>query len=165
MVIQLKLMTSWAVVCDVYFLEPQVKRPDEKSSEFADRLQQIIADKAKLKIAPWDGYLKYYNLAAKVGHCHCNQLSLPCMSKPSAIPTHPDHNKLILSLMRRGTNAGLCWHVCDDEQADFQSCVNLLQVVTFDMSLAAALQQSSGSAGKAVTLSAFMRDRLHLKSA
>ena len=25
----------------------------------------MIADKAGLKIAPWDGYLKYYNLAEK----------------------------------------------------------------------------------------------------
>ena len=27
----------------------------------------MIADKARLKVAPWDGYLKYYNLGEKVG--------------------------------------------------------------------------------------------------
>ena len=63
---QLKLMSSWAVVCDVYFLEPQVKRPEETSQQFAERVQGMIASRAKLKVAPWDGYLKYYNLASRV---------------------------------------------------------------------------------------------------
>ena len=63
---QLKLMTSWAVVCDVYFLEPQTKQEDESSQQFAERVQKLIAKRATLHIAPWDGYLKYYNLADKV---------------------------------------------------------------------------------------------------
>lgn len=65
-VLQLKLMTSWAVVCDVYFLEPQTKHEDESSQQFAERVQKLIANRAKLHIAPWDGYLKYYNLGDKV---------------------------------------------------------------------------------------------------
>ena len=65
-VAQLRLMTSWAVVCDVYFLPPQQKRPEESSQQFAERVQRIIAARAKLTVAPWDGYLKYYNLGAKV---------------------------------------------------------------------------------------------------
>ena len=65
-VLQLKLMTSWAVVCDVYFLEPQTKHKDESSQQFAERVQKLIANRAKLHIAPWDGYLKYYNLGDKV---------------------------------------------------------------------------------------------------
>lgn len=64
--LQLKLMTSWAVVCDVYFLEPQTKHKDESSQQFAERVQKLIANRAKLHIAPWDGYLKYYNLGDKV---------------------------------------------------------------------------------------------------
>ena len=60
-------MTSWAVVCDVYFLEPQTKHKDESSQQFAERVQKLIASRAKLHIAPWDGYLKYYNLGDKVG--------------------------------------------------------------------------------------------------
>jgi glycerol-3-phosphate O-acyltransferase 3/4 len=60
-----KLMTSWAVVCDVYFLEPTSKKPGETSQEFAERVQKMIADRANLRIAPWDGYLKYYNLGDK----------------------------------------------------------------------------------------------------
>lgn len=39
----LKLMTSWAVVCDVYFLEPQKIRPGETGDQFAGRVQAMIA--------------------------------------------------------------------------------------------------------------------------
>lgn len=60
------LMTSWAVVCDVFFLEPQIRQTKESAQEFAERVQRLIAKKANLKIAPWDGYLKYYNLGKKV---------------------------------------------------------------------------------------------------
>lgn len=60
-----KIMRSWALVADVWFLEPQTRRPEESASEFAERVQRLIADKARLKIAPWDGYLKYYNLGEK----------------------------------------------------------------------------------------------------
>lgn len=61
-----KLMRSWAVVCDVWFLEPQARKPGEAASAFAERVQRLIAARAGLTIAPWDGYLKYYNLGAKV---------------------------------------------------------------------------------------------------
>ncbi|KAI8471890.1 MAG: acyltransferase-domain-containing protein [Monoraphidium minutum] len=61
----LKLMTSWAVVCDVYFLEPQRKRDEESTDQFASRVQEMIANKAKLRVVPWDGYLKYYNLGER----------------------------------------------------------------------------------------------------
>lgn len=60
-----KLMCSWALVCDVWFLEPQTRRPDETAQQFAERVQRMIADKARLRVAPWDGYLKYYNLGDK----------------------------------------------------------------------------------------------------
>lgn len=62
------------MVCDVYFLEPQVKRPEESSQQFAERVQGMIANRAKLKIAPWDGYLKYYNLASRVSAVSLTQL-------------------------------------------------------------------------------------------
>ncbi|GMH32616.1 hypothetical protein BSKO_00450 [Bryopsis sp. KO-2023] len=61
----LKMMTSWAVVCDVYFLEPQSLQAGETPQEFSSRVQKIIADQARLRIVPWDGYLKYYNLGEK----------------------------------------------------------------------------------------------------
>ncbi|KAL6561020.1 Glycerol-3-phosphate acyltransferase 9 [Orobanche gracilis] len=55
----LQLMTSWAVVCDVWYLEPQNLEPGETPIEFAERVRDIISIRAGLKKVPWDGYLKY----------------------------------------------------------------------------------------------------------
>lgn len=54
------LMTSWCVVADVWFLEPQVRAKGETSVEFAGRVQRKIADVAGLKAVDWDGYMKYW---------------------------------------------------------------------------------------------------------
>ncbi|KAK3273330.1 hypothetical protein CYMTET_18421 [Cymbomonas tetramitiformis] len=56
----LRLMTSWAVMCDVWYLDPQDKLPEESSAAFAERVQKMICDKAGIKVVPWDGMLKYY---------------------------------------------------------------------------------------------------------
>ena len=61
-----ELMTSWAVVADVYFLEPQHKQPGETSIEFAARVQKMIAKKARLKVVPWNGMLKYFSPSPKL---------------------------------------------------------------------------------------------------
>ncbi|XP_020692180.1 glycerol-3-phosphate acyltransferase 9 isoform X2 [Dendrobium catenatum] len=61
-----RLMTSWAVVCDVWYLEPQYLRPDETSIEFAERIRDMIAARAGLKKVPWDGYLKYFRPSSKL---------------------------------------------------------------------------------------------------
>ncbi|KAI4367345.1 hypothetical protein MLD38_023093 [Melastoma candidum] len=55
----LQLMTSWAVVCNVWYLEPQRIRPGETAIEFAERVRDIISVRAGLQKVPWDGYLKY----------------------------------------------------------------------------------------------------------
>ncbi|TVU38614.1 hypothetical protein EJB05_11998 [Eragrostis curvula] len=54
-----RLMTSWAVVCDVWYLEPQYLREGETAIEFAERVRDMIAARAGLKKVPWDGYLKH----------------------------------------------------------------------------------------------------------
>lgn len=56
----LTLMLSWAVVCDVHFMEPQAKHEGEKSEDFADRVRSMIAERAGLKKVRWDGMYKYY---------------------------------------------------------------------------------------------------------
>ncbi|XP_031486729.1 glycerol-3-phosphate acyltransferase 9 [Nymphaea colorata] len=62
----LRLMTSWAVVCDVWYLEPQTLKPGETSIEFAERVRDMISVRAGLKKVPWDGYLKYYRPSPKL---------------------------------------------------------------------------------------------------
>ncbi|CAL5072370.1 unnamed protein product [Urochloa decumbens] len=54
-----RLMTSWAVVCDVWYLTPQYLREGETSIAFAERVREMIAARAGLKKVPWDGYLKH----------------------------------------------------------------------------------------------------------
>jgi glycerol-3-phosphate O-acyltransferase 3/4 len=62
----IELMTSWAVVADVYFLEPQEKAEGETAIEFASRVQNMIAKKAGLKVVPWNGMLKYFKPSPKL---------------------------------------------------------------------------------------------------
>eukprot|EP00270_Netrium_digitus_P009440 TRINITY_DN2867_c0_g1_i1.p1 TRINITY_DN2867_c0_g1~~TRINITY_DN2867_c0_g1_i1.p1 ORF type:complete len:409 (+),score=94.78 TRINITY_DN2867_c0_g1_i1:152-1378(+) len=61
-----RLMTSWAVVCDVWYMEPQSIRPGETAIEFAERVRDMIAKRAGIKKVPWDGYLKYYRPSPKL---------------------------------------------------------------------------------------------------
>ncbi|KAF3600592.1 hypothetical protein F2Q69_00032833 [Brassica cretica] len=61
----LQLMTSWAVVCEVWYLEPQTIRPGETAIEFAERVRDMISHRAGLKKVPWDGYLKYSRPSSK----------------------------------------------------------------------------------------------------
>lgn len=61
-----RLMTSWAVVCDVWYLEPQYLKPGETSIEFAERVRDMISVRAGLKKVPWDGYLKYFRPSPKL---------------------------------------------------------------------------------------------------
>ena len=63
-----RLMTSWAVVADVWFLEPQVRREGESADAFSSRVQGMIAARAGLRVVPWDGYLKYYFLGERHPH-------------------------------------------------------------------------------------------------
>lgn len=59
------LMTSWAVVCDVYYLEPQTIEEGESAVQFANRVKEMIAAKAELQCVPWDGYLKHLRPSSK----------------------------------------------------------------------------------------------------
>ncbi len=54
------LMTSWCVVCDVWYMDPMYIQPGESAVEFAKRVQVAIARRAGLKPVDWDGYMKYW---------------------------------------------------------------------------------------------------------
>jgi glycerol-3-phosphate O-acyltransferase 3/4 len=60
----MRLMTSWALVADVWYLEPQRRAPGESVDAFAERVRGIISERAGLKTVPWDGLLKYYRPSA-----------------------------------------------------------------------------------------------------
>ena len=52
------LMTSWAIVCDVYYLEPTKITDNETAIEFAQRVKADICRKGGLVDLPWDGMIK-----------------------------------------------------------------------------------------------------------
>lgn len=59
------LMTSWAVVCDVYYMEPQTIRQDESPVQFANRIKRLICERAELVSLNWDGFLKRHRISPK----------------------------------------------------------------------------------------------------
>jgi glycerol-3-phosphate O-acyltransferase 3/4 len=59
------LMTSWAVVCDVWYMDPMTRREGESAIDFAKRVQNAIARRGGLKAVDWDGYMKYWSPSAR----------------------------------------------------------------------------------------------------
>ncbi|KAM6120521.1 glycerol-3-phosphate acyltransferase 3-like [Pterocles gutturalis] len=56
------VMTSWAIVCNVWYLPPMVKEEEEDAVHFADRVKAVIAAQGGMSVLPWDGGLKRKNV-------------------------------------------------------------------------------------------------------
>ncbi|XP_054447770.1 glycerol-3-phosphate acyltransferase 3 [Pteronotus mesoamericanus] len=54
----LRMMTSWAIVCDVWYLPPMTREEGEDAVRFANRVKSAIAVQGGLTELPWDGGLK-----------------------------------------------------------------------------------------------------------
>uniref|UniRef100_A0A2K6G307 Glycerol-3-phosphate acyltransferase 4 n=1 Tax=Propithecus coquereli TaxID=379532 RepID=A0A2K6G307_PROCO len=54
----LRMMTSWAVVCSVWYLPPVTREADEDAVQFANRVKSAIARQGGLVDLLWDGGLK-----------------------------------------------------------------------------------------------------------
>ncbi|XP_054059665.1 glycerol-3-phosphate acyltransferase 3 isoform X2 [Rissa tridactyla] len=54
----LRIMTSWAIVCNVWYLPPMVREEGEDAVQFANRVKSAIARQGGLTELPWDGGLK-----------------------------------------------------------------------------------------------------------
>lgn len=52
------MMTSWAIVCDVWYLPPMTRGEDESAIDFANRVKGVIAKQGGLVDLVWDGQLK-----------------------------------------------------------------------------------------------------------
>eukprot|EP00112_Aurelia_sp_Birch-Aquarium-sp1_P004646 Seg1526.3 transcript_id=Seg1526.3/GoldUCD/mRNA.D3Y31 product="Glycerol-3-phosphate acyltransferase 3" protein_id=Seg1526.3/GoldUCD/D3Y31 len=57
----LNMITSWAIVCDVWYLPPMKIQDGENSIQFANRVKKLIARKGGLVDLVWDGQLKRSN--------------------------------------------------------------------------------------------------------
>lgn len=47
------VMTSWAIVADVWYLPPMRQEPDEDAFQFADRVKSVIARRGGLVDCVW----------------------------------------------------------------------------------------------------------------
>nr|CAH7723038.1 unnamed protein product [Callosobruchus chinensis] len=52
------MMTSWAIVCDVWYLPPMMQDESESAIDFANRVKSVIAKQGGLVDLMWDGQLK-----------------------------------------------------------------------------------------------------------
>ncbi|KRF98010.1 uncharacterized protein Dwil_GK21924, isoform B [Drosophila willistoni] len=52
------MMTSWAIVCDVWYLPPMYRQDGESAIDFANRVKGVIAKQGGLVDLVWDGQLK-----------------------------------------------------------------------------------------------------------
>uniref|UniRef100_A0A0N4ZC46 PlsC domain-containing protein n=1 Tax=Parastrongyloides trichosuri TaxID=131310 RepID=A0A0N4ZC46_PARTI len=64
------MMTSWAIICDVWYLPPMTKHDDEDAIEFARRVKKCIAEKGGLVDLEWDGQLKRTKVSNKLINEH-----------------------------------------------------------------------------------------------
>ncbi|KAB5528212.1 hypothetical protein PHYPO_G00137760 [Pangasianodon hypophthalmus] len=54
----LRMMTSWAIVCNVWYLPPMTQQEGEDAVQFANRVKSLIARQGGLVDLSWDGGLK-----------------------------------------------------------------------------------------------------------
>ncbi|XP_072311525.1 glycerol-3-phosphate acyltransferase 4-like [Eucyclogobius newberryi] len=54
----LRMMSSWAIVCSVWYLPPMNREERESAAEFANRVKSAIASQGGLVDLVWDGGLK-----------------------------------------------------------------------------------------------------------
>ncbi|XP_077991920.1 glycerol-3-phosphate acyltransferase 4-like [Glandiceps talaboti] len=52
------MFTSWALVCDVWYLPPMTQKENESAAQFAGRVKSAIAKQGGLLDLVWDGQLK-----------------------------------------------------------------------------------------------------------
>ncbi|MPC49412.1 Glycerol-3-phosphate acyltransferase 3 [Portunus trituberculatus] len=53
------MMTSWAIVCDVWYLPPTRRAPNESAAAFANRVKAQIAHRGGFVQLAWDGFVKF----------------------------------------------------------------------------------------------------------
>uniref|UniRef100_A0A7E4VPV4 PlsC domain-containing protein n=1 Tax=Panagrellus redivivus TaxID=6233 RepID=A0A7E4VPV4_PANRE len=60
------MMTSWALICDVWYLPSVTRQDDETAIDFARRVKRMIAKKGGLVDLEWDGNLKRSNVPERL---------------------------------------------------------------------------------------------------
>uniref|UniRef100_A0A0K0EV59 PlsC domain-containing protein n=1 Tax=Strongyloides venezuelensis TaxID=75913 RepID=A0A0K0EV59_STRVS len=61
-----RIMTSWALICHVWYLPPMTRHENESAVEFANRVKKVIAQAGGLVDLEWDGQLKRMKVPEKM---------------------------------------------------------------------------------------------------
>ncbi|KAI1725728.1 acyltransferase domain-containing protein [Ditylenchus destructor] len=62
----MQMITSWAIICHVWYLPPMEKMENEDAIDFASRVKKAIARRAGLLDLEWDGQLKRSKIPPKL---------------------------------------------------------------------------------------------------
>ncbi|KAE9553723.1 hypothetical protein FO519_003078 [Halicephalobus sp. NKZ332] len=62
----MQMMSSWAIICHVWYLPSMQKLPNEDAIQFANRVKKTIAIRAGLTDLEWDGQLKRSRVPEKM---------------------------------------------------------------------------------------------------
>lgn len=65
------MMTSWAIVCDVWYLPPMYQNENESGADFANRVKRVIADQGGLVDLVW-----YANLCTLETFSHSSKINV-----------------------------------------------------------------------------------------
>ncbi|KAA0202800.1 hypothetical protein HAZT_HAZT008657 [Hyalella azteca] len=76
-------MTSWAIVCDVWYLPPVTRQPHETAIDFANRVKAAIAVKGGLSDVSIDGFLKANPPKADLKSQYQREFAKHCMPDTS----------------------------------------------------------------------------------
>lgn len=61
----IRLMTSWCLVVDIYFMDAKKREPGEATLPFVNRVKAAIAKQAGIINKPWDGFMKHVRPSPK----------------------------------------------------------------------------------------------------
>lgn len=87
------MLTSWALVCDVYYLPPTRRLPNENAIAFANRVKSLIARKGGLVDLQWDGMIKRKKLSERIRQTLMD-LERQHFLESSALPRNISHGNL-----------------------------------------------------------------------
>ncbi|KAH7728708.1 CRE-ACL-5 protein [Aphelenchoides avenae] len=95
----LGMMTSWALICDVWYLPPMHRKEGEDAVEFARRVKRTIAKQGGLVDLEWDGNLKRSLVPEKL-KSEQKELFFQHLARTTSIcscPPDPEHLKILRS--------------------------------------------------------------------
>lgn len=71
----LMMMSSWAIVCEVWYLPPMTRQEGESAIDFAKRVKTAIANQGGLIELEWDGQLKRMQVKKEWKELHQQEFS------------------------------------------------------------------------------------------